>query len=141
VILADVNVLLNAFRRDARAHVKCREWLENVILGDAGYGESPLVLSAVMRIATNQSAYDPPSPMSEAVGFCEGLLSQPHCIRIQPGVRHWPIFTKLCIESGIRGKLVSDAWFAALAIEHGCEWISLDRDFNRFPGLRWRHPD
>ena len=30
------------------------------------------------------------------------------------------------------------AWFAALAIEHGCEWVTLDRDFERFPGLRWR---
>jgi predicted nucleic acid-binding protein len=35
---------------------------------------------------------------------------------------------------------VSDAYLAALAIEHGCEWITTDRDFSRFPGLKWRHP-
>ena len=39
-----------------------------------------------------------------------------------------------------RGSIVADAQHAALAIEHGCEWISFDRDFSRFPGLRWRHP-
>jgi hypothetical protein len=39
-----------------------------------------------------------------------------------------------------KGNLVPDAYLAALAIEHGCEWISADRDFARFPGLRWRHP-
>jgi len=36
--------------------------------------------------------------------------------------------------------LEPDAWFAALAIESGCEWITPDRDYARFPGLRWRTP-
>jgi hypothetical protein len=35
---------------------------------------------------------------------------------------------------------VPDAYFAALAIESGCDWITTDRDFARFKGLRWRHP-
>jgi len=39
-----------------------------------------------------------------------------------------------------RGNLVPDAWFAALAIESGCEWITLDHDYARFPGLQWRAP-
>ena len=39
-----------------------------------------------------------------------------------------------------RADLVSDPWFAALAIESGCEWIPLDRDCARFPRLRWRTP-
>jgi predicted nucleic acid-binding protein len=38
------------------------------------------------------------------------------------------------------GKLVADAYHAALAIEHGCEWVTADGDFSRFPGLRCRHP-
>ena len=38
------------------------------------------------------------------------------------------------------GKLIPDAYLAALALEHGCEFISTDKDFRRFPGLRWRHP-
>jgi predicted nucleic acid-binding protein len=37
--------------------------------------------------------------------------------------------------------VVQNAWLAALAIESGCEWITLDRDFARFPGLRWREPE
>jgi hypothetical protein len=35
---------------------------------------------------------------------------------------------------------VQDAWFAALAIESGCEWITTDRNYARFEGLRWREP-
>ena len=29
---------------------------------------------------------------------------------------------------------------AAPAIESGSEWITTDRDYSRFPGLKWRHP-
>jgi uncharacterized protein len=35
---------------------------------------------------------------------------------------------------------VTDAWLAALAIESGSQWITLDRDFARFPELDWRVP-
>lgn len=44
------------------------------------------------------------------------------------------------METSTRGPRVTDAWFAALAIEHGCEWITMDRDFARFPGLKWSVP-
>lgn len=59
---------------------------------------------------------------------------------INPGPRHWEIFSKLCRIGGIKGNLVPDAFFAALAIESGSEWISTDRDYHRFPDLRVRHP-
>ena len=39
-----------------------------------------------------------------------------------------------------RGNLVPDAYHAALAIEHGCQWITTDRDYSRFSRLSWRHP-
>ncbi|MEV4174431.1 PIN domain-containing protein [Nonomuraea sp. NPDC049709] len=33
-----------------------------------------------------------------------------------------------------------DAYLAALAIEHGCEFVTCDKDFARFQGLRRRSP-
>ena len=140
MILADVNVLVGAYRRDAEHHSLCRAWLDRVIAGDALFGVAPLVLSAVIRIATNRRIFDPPSETEHAVLFCGVLLAQPHCVMVHPGDRHWSIFARLCREAAVRGNLVTDAWFAALAMEHGCEWITLDRDFARFSGLRWRHP-
>ncbi|MDH5804709.1 MAG: VapC toxin family PIN domain ribonuclease, partial [Gemmatimonadota bacterium] len=50
------------------------------------------------------------------------------------------IFQKVASGADARGNLAQDAYFAALAIESGCEWITTDRDYARFPGLRWRHP-
>jgi toxin-antitoxin system PIN domain toxin len=140
MILADVNVLIYAFRPDLPQHGVCRRWLAGVVAGDARFGLSPLALSAVVRISTNPRAFRTPSGIDEAFGFCQDLLEQPHCQVVEPSERHWDIFRNLCSATETRGPRVSDAWFAALAIEWGCEWITLDRDYARFPGLKWQVP-
>jgi uncharacterized protein len=74
------------------------------------------------------------------MAFANALIEAPNCVLVAPGARHWGIFCRLCDQAGVRGNLVPDAWLAALAIETGCEWITTDRDFSRFEGLRYRHP-
>ncbi len=138
--LADVNVLLTAFRADSLDHAVSKAWLDRVVLGEAHFGVSPQVLSAVARIVTNRRAFNPPSPLEEVFAYCDNLLNQPHCEIVTPGARHWAIFKRLCVEGGAAGPLTADAWYAALAIERGCVWITYDRDFARFPGLEWRAP-
>ncbi|MCC7474774.1 MAG: PIN domain-containing protein [Pirellulales bacterium] len=59
---------------------------------------------------------------------------------LQPGPRHWDIFRELCRRVQATGNLVPDAYLAALAMESGCEWVTTDRDYARFPGLNWCHP-
>jgi toxin-antitoxin system PIN domain toxin len=140
MILPDVNVLIYAFRKDMPQHALCRAWLTDVITGDARFGLSPQVLSAVIRITTNPRAFRTPSATEEAFAFCDNLRGQPHGQIVEPGERHWDIFERLCIDTDTRGPLVSDAWFAALAIEWGCDWITLDRGYARFRGLKWQVP-
>ena len=140
MILPDVNVLIYAFREDSPDHKKCRLWLESIVGGDMAYGMSPQVLGAVVRIVTHARIFVPPTPLEEALAFAHLLLDQPHCQVIQPGPRHWEIFRRVCRRARASGNLVQDAWFAALAIESGCEWITTDRDYARFEGLRWRAP-
>jgi toxin-antitoxin system PIN domain toxin len=140
MILPDVNVLIYAFRKDLPQHAPCRAWLNAVIASDARFGVSPLALSALVRITTNPRIFATPSTAEEAFGFGEDILAQPHCQIVEPGERHWDIFRRLCIETGTRGPRVADAWFAALAIEWGCEWITVDQDYRRFPGLKWAAP-
>lgn len=91
-----------------------------------------------MRITTNPRVYARPDSPAEVIAFAHTLLDNPLCRILQPGPRHWGIYCDLCRAVEARGNLVQDAWFAALAIEHGCEWITEDRDYARFPGLRWR---
>src|SRR5262245_1997756 len=141
MMLPDVTVLIYAFRRDVAQHAACRAWLDRTVLSDARFGVSPLALAAVVRITTRSAANHWSSSLDEAFGFCEDILGQPNCIVVEPGERHWEIFQRLCRETDSRGPRVTGAWFAALAMEWGCEWITLDRDYARFPGLRWRSPE
>jgi toxin-antitoxin system PIN domain toxin len=140
MMMPDVNVLIYAFRQDAPYHTVCRSWLDRAVMGDARFGISRLTLAAVVRITTQSRSYDVPSTLNDAFGFCEDILGQSNCQAVEPGERHWEIFKRLCIETDTRGRHVTDAWYAALAIEWGCEWVTMDRGFARFPGLKWSAP-
>ena len=140
MVLPDVNVLVYAHRADAPGHTAYRQWLGQVIQSDLAYGMCDLVLSGFLRVVTHPRIFSPPSSLADALAFVEEVRSQPNCVIVEPGPRHWSIFTRLCQQAGVKGNLVPDAYFAAIAIESGSEWISTDRDFSRFPGLRWRHP-
>ena len=140
MILPDVNVLVHAFRSDSSDHARCREWLDQTVNGASRYAVSTHVLSGVVRIATHPRVFARPSPLNEVIAFCEAVLTPSYCVLVQPGPHHWSLFCRLCMEADARGNLVADAWLAALAIESGCEWVTLDRDYARFPGLKWRVP-
>jgi uncharacterized protein len=140
MVLPDVNVLVYAHREDAAHHAACYAWLEGVVNGSEAYGLSDFVLSGFVRVATHPKVFTKPSSLAQALEFTKQLRSQPNCVPVFPGPRHWEIFHALCVDSGVRGNLVPDAFLAAMAIESGCEWITTDRDFTRFKGLRWRHP-
>lgn len=89
---------------------------------------------------THPRIFSPPTPVVEALASANHLRSQPNVLLVTPGARHWEIFQRLCEAADAKGNLVADAYLAALAIESGAQWITTDRDFSRFPGLRWRHP-
>lgn len=140
MILTDVNVLVYAHREDAADHARFRAWLEALIADPEPFGLSELVLSGFVRVVTHPRIFHPPTPLPRALEFCEFLQDRPNAVSIRPGERHWTLFTDLCTRARANGNLVADAYLAALAIESGCEWITTDRDYGRFPALRWRHP-
>ncbi|MCX7064830.1 MAG: type II toxin-antitoxin system VapC family toxin [Proteobacteria bacterium] len=140
MILLDVNVLVYAHRADTADHVEYRQWLEGVINSEAAYGLSDLVVSGFMRVVTHPRVFEVPSTLTDTSRFVMQLRDPPNRVSIGPGPHHWEIFSRLCETAGAKGNLVADAYLAAIAIENGCEWITTDRDFSRFPGLKWRHP-
>ncbi len=140
MVLPDVNVLVYAHREDTEHHSACRRWLEAAINGEERYAVSELVLSGFVRVVTHPKVFASPSTLAQALEFAEQVREQPNAMLVEPGERHWSIFRRLCADSTVKGNLVPDAYFAALAIEGGCEWITTDRDFSRFAGLRWRSP-
>jgi toxin-antitoxin system PIN domain toxin len=81
-----------------------------------------------------------PSTRADAFAFTAALRDRPNAVPVAPGARHWELFQRLCERVSAKGNLVPDAYLAALAMEAGCEGITTDRDYARFPALRWRHP-
>ena len=140
MILLDVNVLVYAHRADARNHPRYRAWLEATICADMAYGIADLVLSGFLRVVTHPRVFREPSPLAAALAFAAEVRGRPNCVGVAPGERHWEIFTRLCRETEAKGNVIADAYLAALALESGSDWITTDRDYARFPGLRWRHP-
>lgn len=141
MLLPDVNVLVYAHRKDAADHPRFRAWLEAVVGSAEPYAISELVLSAFVRVVTNPRIFHTPTPLPRAIAFCTTLREQPNAVIVHPGERHWSIFIDLCERTALRGDLVAGAYLAALAIESRCEWVTTDRDYARFPGLRWKTPD
>ena len=140
MILLDVNILVAAHRTDAEGHAEVKAWLESEMQQPAGIGVSELALSGCMRVITHPKIFRSPTPLREALEFIEDFRSRDEVRLFAPGPDHWQIFAALCRRVGARGNTIPDAYHAALAMEFGCEWLSMDRGFSRFPGLRWRHP-
>ncbi|MGH3959680.1 type II toxin-antitoxin system VapC family toxin [Mycobacterium sp.] len=140
MLLLDVNVCVYAIREDSPDHEVYRTWVDAVLAGDEPVGISELVLSGVVRLITNHRVFRQPSSTAQALGACRALRTAPTAIPLRPGPRHWDIFDSLCAEIGAKANTVPDAYHAALAIENGATWVTTDRSFARFPGLRWRRP-
>lgn len=132
----DINVLVSAFREDAVHHRACRRWLAEAMSVRDSVGLSELVLSLVLRVLTHPRVFHPPTPGEAAVAFVDALLAQPGAVALQPGDGHWRIFRGMATTLRLTGNQLPDAYHAALAIEHGCEWVTLDRGFAIYPGLR-----
>lgn len=137
----DVNVLVYAHREDSHAeHPRFAAWVSSLATGPQPFALSLLALVGFVRVVTNPRVFRRASTLDEALEFTGELVQRPTARLIAPGPQHWELVTELCRAAGATGKLVADAQHAAVAIEHGCTWVTTDSDFARFPHLRWCHP-
>lgn len=136
MILPDVNVLLAAHRAGHAHHAIAQNFLKKAYEERSLLALCDVTLSALIRLATHPRIFDRPSTFDEAFGFVEELRGFPGAMHVSPGPDHWKLFENLCRSCNAIGGLVTDAWLAALAMEHGCRVATFDRDFDRFKGLR-----
>ena len=134
--LVDANVLVHAANADAREHASARKWIEAAFLGTEPIGFAWIALLAFIRVSTRSGLLARPLRIADAFGLAEDWLSAHNAVVIHPGEGHTEILRGLLERLGTAGNLTSDAHLAALAIEHGAELVSFDRDFDRFDGLR-----
>jgi uncharacterized protein len=138
--LLDANILLYAFNKEATQHTVCRNWLEDALNSEELVALPWQTLLAFVRISTNSKAFRRPLANTQACEIVNGLLARPNVRVIEASERFWEILRGQIVEAQVSGSLVSDAALAALAIEHGADMVSVDRDFRRFRGLRLIEP-
>jgi uncharacterized protein len=137
VLLPDVNVLLAGFRADHDHHRRARRFLDTARSASAVLGLSDFALASVVRLATNVRVLVRPDTADAVLDYVDVLLEPPGQL-VRAGATHWSRFTALCRHHRLRGNLVPDAYLAAVALEQGAEFVTFDRGFGRYPGLRWR---
>ena len=140
MILIDANLLLYAYDPSSLQHHAARNWLETTLSKPELIGLPWLTLLAFLRISTSPRPLENPLSVAEAGAIVSDWLDRPTVILLNPGDRHWQILRDLIIKGQARGALVTDAHLAALAIEHGATLATTDRDFARFPGLKFFNP-
>jgi toxin-antitoxin system PIN domain toxin len=140
VKLVDANVLLYAVNEDAPQHDGAHAWLDGALNERETVGLAWIVLLAFLRLTTRVGLFPQPLTLDEAAGAVELWLGQPAAVVVHPSDRHLRLLRGLLAGVGTAANLVADAHLAALALEHGAEIVSFDRDFQRFEGLRWSSP-
>jgi uncharacterized protein len=140
VILPDVNLLLYAYNRDADQHEAAARWLESTLAGPEPFALTWTTILGFLRMSTNPRMFPNPMTAGEAISVVNGWLQHPAVALLEIGERHWEILQRMIVLGNVSGPLITDAHLAALAVEHGVTLCTTDRDFARFPGLRWQNP-
>ena len=140
MIVLDANILLYAYDTTSAHHGAARNWIEQVLSGDEPVGVPWQTIAAFLRVVTNPRLPGQRFTIEEAVNVVEQWLDQPNVKPLSPADSHWSLLRQMMINGQTRGALITDAQLAALTIECGGVLHTTDRDFTRFPGLRWTNP-
>jgi len=140
MLLPDINILVYSHRNDVPDHDDYRTWLEDTLHGAEPVALCGPVLAGFVRIVTHPRVFTPPTPLEQALEFVAALRAGPAALTPSLTEHHLDAFLAACRGGRVRGAMISDAYLAGIAISLGCELVTADRGFARYPGLRWRHP-
>jgi toxin-antitoxin system PIN domain toxin len=140
MIVLDANVLLYAYDSASTQHAKARAWVERVLSAAEPVGLPWQTIGAFLRIMTNPNLPGERFSLQEAAEVVDNWLKQPNVRLMAPGDDHWTLLRQMLVEGQAPGVLVTDAQLAALTVEYGGALQTTDRDFARFPALRWKNP-
>ncbi len=140
MILIDANLLIYASDSSLSQHERTRSWLDEQLSGTVPVGLPWQCLLAYLRITTNPRSISRPQKMSDAWTQVQDWLACEPAWTPEPSEHHRKTMRELCESASVFGDLVPDAHLAALALDHGLTLCSADKDFARFPTLRWFNP-
>jgi len=140
VILPDVNLLIYAHNRATQKHRSARVWWEKQLNGTEPVALCWVAINGFIRISTHPKIFEKPLHPRRAAGYVREWLEQNNVLIVEPGQSFGDIYLGYVEDLGAGGNLTTDAYLAALAVQHQAELHSNDSGFVRFSGLRWRNP-
>ena len=140
MIVLDVNLLIYAYDSTTPEHATARAWLEGVFSGQETVALPWQTIYAFVRVLTHPGTPGARLTLQSAVAIVDQWLDMPNVRTLVPTEKHWLLFREMLTKGDARGRLTTDAALAALTIEHAGVLYTNDRDFARFPGLRWVNP-
>ena len=140
MIVPDLNLLIYAYDATSARHEAARAWWERSMNAAEPVGLPWVLMLGFVRLTTHRSVMRRPLTVPRACTHVRSWLAAPNCVVLEPGEAHAAILLPLLESLGTAGNLTTDAHLAALAIEHGAVLHTTDRDFARFPGVKWVNP-
>jgi toxin-antitoxin system PIN domain toxin len=141
VIGIDTNILVYARRRETPHHEAAVTLVRELAQGRSPWAIPWPCVYEFLRVVTHPRVFNPPTLMANALKDLASLMAAPTLSMLGEGPAHPGHLLRVVGGGAVRGNLVHDAHIAALALEHGVtDFLTCDRDFSRFPGLRSRDP-
>jgi toxin-antitoxin system PIN domain toxin len=140
MIVVDANLLIYSYDTGSANHAESRAWVEKIFSGHETVGLPWQTVCAFLRVVTNRRLPGSRLTIEQATQIVEAWLDQPNVRILTAGDEHWSVLKTAIFEGKASGALISDAEIAALTVEYGGVLYTADRDFARFPGLRWENP-
>jgi uncharacterized protein len=140
MVVVDANVLLYAVDSTSAHHDVSISWFDAALSGAEAVGLAWVALLAFVRLSTSAVVFPTPLTTDDALDQVETWLAAPSAVVAQPTPRHAALLRGMLRDTGTAGNLTTDAHLAVLALEHGADVVSFDRDFARFPGIKHRLP-
>jgi len=140
MIIPDVNLLIYAYNTGDPRHRAAKKWLEELFNTSTQFGLSWLSISGFLRIITTKTLFGNGYSTSEAFEIVDEWLARPNMVFLMPTAKHYQILKKQVLAAGVSGADLTDAHFAALAIENGVTLATTDSDFSKFKDLKVVYP-
>lgn len=141
MIAVDTNILVYAHRSDAPFHDVALQTMKALVEGDRKWAIPWPCVHEFLAKVTHPRIFKAPTPLERALFQIDEWLRSPVASVLAEPEGYFQVLESTLAASKVIGSRIHDARIAAICTAHGVTVLwSVDRDFERFRGLRAENP-